>query len=267
MPHPNGWTGKTALITGASSGIGAAAARLLAERGLTVLLTARRAERLEQVAAQITAQGGHAHLFPADLADPAQRLDLLSRVQTAFGCPDALVNNAGFGWYGYLHEMPWETAREQIEVNLSAPVHLTRLLLPDMLARRSGVIVNISSIAGGMPNQGVAIYAASKAFLDSFTTSLHRELVGSGVSAGTVRPGPVASEFFDEARRLPNGRSVPAEQFAVPPEQVARAVWSMLRRPRRCIYVPGILALTPWLEHLFPWAIDLLGPLLLRRKQ
>ncbi len=163
--------------------------------------------------------------------------------------------------------MPWPTSRDQIAVNLVAPAHLIHLVLPSMLARRSGAIINISSITGGMPIQGVAVYAASKAFLDSYTTSLHRELRGSGVAAGTIRPGPVASEFFDEARRLPNGRSVPAEEFAVAPELVARAVWSMLRRPRRCIYVPGILALTPWLEHLFPWAIDLLGPLLLRRRR
>jgi short-subunit dehydrogenase len=266
MPHITAWTEKTALITGASSGIGAAAARLLAGKGLTVLLTARRVERLNRLCAQIAAAGGRALVFPADLASPEQRLRLVTEVQSACGCPDVLINNAGFGWYGYFKDMPWPTACDQIEVNLIAPAHLVRLFLPAMLERRSGAIVNISSIAGGMPNQGVAIYAAGKAFVDSFTTSLHRELRGSGVTAGSIRPGPVASEFFAQARRSPNSRPVPAERFAVPPEQVARAVWFILRRPRRCLYVPGILALSPWLEHLFPWVIDLLGPLLLRRR-
>jgi short-subunit dehydrogenase len=260
------WAGKTALITGASSGIGAAAARLLAKKGLTVLLTARRIERLEQLCAEIVTAGGQAQIFPADLTQEIEREALALQVNGACGCPDVLINNAGFGWYGYYADMPWETAQGIIRVNIEAPAHLVRLFLPAMRARKSGMIINISSIAGGMPNQGVAAYGASKAFLDAFSTSLHRELRGSGVHACSVRPGPVSSEFFEQALNSPNGRAVPAEVFAVPPERVAACIWSVMQWPRRSAYVPGILALSSWLEPLFGWVIDLLGPLLLRRK-
>lgn len=261
------WAGKTALVTGASSGIGAATARLLAAKGMRVLLTARRAERLNALAREIEVAGGQANAFPADLEHAAERERLAAAVQAAHGCPDVLVNNAGFGWYGYFAEMPWETAGALMQVNVVAPVHLTALLLPEMLSRRWGMVVNVSSIAGGMPNQGVAVYAASKAFLNSFTSSVYRETRGSGVQVCAVLPGPVASEFFTQALRHPQGRAVPAEGFAVPPERVAGKVWSVLRRPRRFAYVPGVLGVTPWLEWFFGWAIDLAGPLLLRREK
>ncbi|HCE16954.1 MAG TPA: SDR family NAD(P)-dependent oxidoreductase [Anaerolinea thermolimosa] len=260
------WQGKTALITGASSGIGEAAARLLSRKGLRVILTARRVDRLEALAEEIIHAGGQADVRPADLSVEEERQRLAEAVMESTGCPDVLVNNAGFGWYGYYHDMPWETAQSMIRVNIEAPAHLTRLFLPAMLARGWGCILNISSIAGNMPNQGVAVYAASKAFLDSFTTSLYRETRGSGVQVCSIRPGPVSSEFFEQALRHPNGRAVPAERFAVPPQRVAECLWSVMNHPRRVAYVPPILALSPWLERLFGGVIDLLGPLLLRRE-
>lgn len=265
MKRVPSWQGKTVLITGASSGIGEAAARLLSGRGLHVLLTARRVDRLEALADEIIRAGGRAGVIPADLSVEEERQRLAEAVMESAGCPDALINNAGFGWYGYYHDMPWETAQKMIRVNVEAPAHLTRLFLPAMLARGSGYILNVSSIAGGMPNQGVAVYAASKAFLDSFTTSLYRETRGSGVQVCSIRPGPVSSEFFEQALLHPNGRAVPAERFAVPPQRVAECLWSVMNRPRRVAYVPSILALSPWLERLFGGVIDLLGPLLLRR--
>lgn len=266
MKHVQSWQGKTALITGASSGIGEATARLLSRQGLHVLLTARRADRLESLADEIIHAGGRASVIPADLSVEEERRRLAEVVLKSGGCPDVLVNNAGFGWYGYYHTMPWETVQSMIRVNLEAPAHLTRLFLPAMLARGSGFILNISSIAGNMPNQGVAVYAATKAFLDSFTTSLYRETRGSGVQVCSIRPGPVSSEFFEQALRRPNGRAVPAERFAVPPQRVAECLWSVMNHPRRTVYVPSIMALSPWLERLFGGVIDLLGPLLLRRK-
>uniref|UniRef100_A0A7C4PEL8 SDR family oxidoreductase n=1 Tax=Anaerolinea thermolimosa TaxID=229919 RepID=A0A7C4PEL8_9CHLR len=265
MKRVPSWQGKTVLITGASSGIGEAAARLLSGRGLHVLLTARRVDRLEALAEEIIRAGGRAGVIPADLSVEEERQRLAEAVTESAGCPDALINNAGFGWYGYYHDMPWKTAQKMIRVNIEAPAHLTRLFLPAMLARDSGYILNVSSIAGGMPNQGVAVYAASKAFLDSFTTSLYRETRGSGVQVCSIRPGPVSSEFFEQALLHPNGRAVPVERFAVPPQRVAECLWSVMNRPRRVAYVPSILALSPWLERLFGGVIDLLGPLLLRR--
>ncbi len=257
---------KRVLITGASSGIGAAFARFLAEKGWYVILTARREERLAALSREIQEQGGHADFLAGDISRADFREDLMQTVQ-AQGNLDVLVNNAGFGWYGYFSRMQWEDARNMLAVNMEAMAHLTRLVLPHMLARKAGHIINISSVAGGLPNQGIAMYSASKAFVDAFTTSLYRELHGSGVTASAMRLGPVKTEFYDQARQMENGGSVPAEQFGIPVERVNRALWRLLRHPRRFVYVPGWLSLTRWVEPLFGALIDPLGPLLLRKDQ
>lgn len=260
------WSGKTALITGASSGIGAALARFLAEKGLRVLLSARREDRLLELAREIGGQSGRVLAFTADVSKPAERLKLFESVAKSHKV-DILINNAGFGWYGYFSRMPWETARQLIAVNMEAVAHLTSLFLPGMQARKRGHIINIGSIAGGFPNQGVAMYSASKAFLDAFTTALHCELRGSGVHASVMRLGPVKTEFFDQARGLENGGSVPAESLAVGVEKVNQALWRLLQYPRRVVYVPGWLWISKFAEPVFGNIVDLFGPLLLRRTE
>jgi hypothetical protein len=154
-----------------------------------------------------------------------------------------------------------------LAVNITAVAHLTSLFLPQMRRRDKGHIINIGSIAGGFPNQGVALYSASKSFLDAFTTVLHRELRGSHVSISVIRAGPVHTEFFDQAAHLANGSRIPAERFGISPEKVAERIWELIRRPRRVIYVPRALAVTPWIELMFGRVVDRLGPLLLRRGQ
>jgi uncharacterized protein len=264
----NPWKDKMALITGASAGIGSATARKLAAEGLTVLLVARRLDRLEALQKEIKGIGGKAFCFAVDLTQPEERKCLYDAVCRQFGGVDVLVNNAGLGYYGYTAEMPWQTAEAMMEVNIAALVQLTLLFLPVMEKRRTGHIVNIGSIAGKMPNQGVAMYSASKAFVDSFTTSVFRELKGTGVHMSVLRPGPVTTEFYDAAQRISAGsRRTPGEGGAVPAERVAKAVWSLIRHPRKVAYVPGILSISPWMEILFGWLIDQLGPLLLKRKQ
>jgi uncharacterized protein len=261
------FTGKTALITGASSGIGAATARRLATQGLKVILVARRAEKLEQLAEEIRASGGEAKIYVVDLSNDENINQLTLRLNQEGWMPDVLVNNAGFGWYGYFTGMAEETAVEMVQVNIRAAVLLTRRLLPHMQTNRFGAIINVGSIAGSMPNQGIALYSASKAFLDAFSTSLHREMRGSGVQVSVVRPGPVKTEFFQTARELPGGGTVPAERFSVSAERVADSIAELLEHPRRVDYVPRILVLSAWLEPLFGWLIDRIGPLLLRRRK
>lgn len=255
-----------AVITGASSGIGRHLAQRLAAAGYPVVLVARRADRLAELAAAIRETGGRADTITADLTDEAACVALCRQIIDQFGVPHVLVNNAGFGWYGFYSEMPWETAREMVAVNITAVACLTHAFLPAMRRARCGHIINISSIAGSIPSQGIAVYAATKAWVDAFTTALHRELRGSGVSVSTVKPGPVITEFFNTARSLPGGGSVPAERFSVRVDRVGDAVLSLLRRPRRAVYVPGILGLTPWVELAFGWIMDRIGPLLLKRK-
>ncbi len=257
--------GKTALITGASSGIGRQVALDLAALGLQVILVARRHDRLVSIQKEIENSGGKADYFVCDLEDENARRDLIAKLLKTRKI-DILINNAGFGWYGFYADMPWEIAQSLVEVNITAMLSLTRALLPGMRDRGYGHIINIGSIAGGFPNQGIAVYSASKAFMDAFTTALYREMHGSGVQVSVVRLGPVKTEFFDQAKNLPNGRKIPAEAFSIPVEKAARGVLLLLRTRKRYLYVPAVLSITVVVGLLFGSVIDSLGPLLLRKK-
>jgi len=125
--------------------------------------------------------------------------------------------------------------------------------------------VNVGSISGGFPSQGVAVYGASKSFLDSFTTALHRELGGSGVKVSILRAGPVQTEFCRTAASLPGGFHLPTEHIGISAQAVALAVLRLIKKPRRVLYVPSWLAITPWIEACFGRLIDQLGPLMLKR--
>jgi len=256
--------GKTALITGASSGIGRQVALDLAARGVRVMLVARREDRLVSIQREIESHGGEAIYHVCDLEDDNARRGLISHLLKDAPV-DILINNAGFGWYGYYADMPWEIARDLVQVNITAMLALTRALLPGMRDRGYGHIVNIGSIVGGFPNQGVAVYAASKAFLDAFSTALFREMKGSGVWVNALRLGPVRTEFFERAKNLPNGRKVPAETFSISVEKAARGVLRLLQSPKRYLYVPAVLSVTVIIGLLFGGLIDSLGPLLLRK--
>jgi short-subunit dehydrogenase len=259
---------KIVLITGASSGIGAATARLLAKKCMNVVLVARREDKLKNLTDEIKRGGGKACFIPADLTLPEDRHRVHDAILKRYGHVDILINNAGIGYYGYASEMPWSTAVELIELNVAALVQLTLMFLPEMKKYGTGHVINISSIAGGLPNQGIAMYSASKAFVDAFTTSLYRELKGTKIHASTVRPGPVSTEFFDTAQNVSKGgRRTPGEAGAISPERVARHIARLVDHPRRVVYVPRIMVVSPWLEILFGWMIDLIGPVLLRRKK
>ena len=241
---------KIVVITGASSGVGASFAKFLAQAGLHVVLAARREERMKDITTTIIAEGGKASFFTADLSREKERESLFNKINAEVGDIDILINNAGFGWYGYYSEMPWKLVKQMMAVNLMGMLHLTNLFMPGMLALGKGHIINIGSIAGGLPNQGIAVYAASKSFMDAFTTSLHRELRGSGVQASVMRLGPVKTEFYDQARELKNGRSIPAEKYAISTEQVDSALWRLINHPQRGVYVPGWLFVSRYAESI-----------------
>ncbi len=264
--HPPEWQNKVAVITGASSGIGAATARKLARQGLHVVLVARRFERLSQLAEEIRSSGGTASIIAADLSTEAGRELVFSQVEAEFGHVDVLVNNAGLGWYGFGTEMPWTIASEILQVNVAAAVHFTLLFLKKMRALGSGHIINIGSISGSLPSQGVALYGATKSFLDNFTTALYRELTGTRLHVSVVRAGPVLTEFCDTAASLDGGHHLPTERIGVSAETIADQVWKLLEHPRRVVYVPKWMGITPYIENTFGWLIDRLGPLLLRRQ-
>jgi len=258
---------KTALVTGASSGIGSAISKFLAKKGLTVILSARRNEKLDELVSAIRHDGGKAFAIPADLSKTEDREKLVRESIQKTGKIDFLVNNAGFGWYGYSEKMPWDLAKNMIKVNLESVIHLTSMILPTMIQRCEGFIINIGSIAGDMPNQGIALYGATKAFLSSYSSALFRELKGKNVHISIIKPGAIATDFFRSAKKLTNALPVPAERFGLKPERVAKMVWSLIQRPRKQAYVPGYLSIMPSIEYFFGWIIDILGPLLLKRSQ
>ncbi|MRS04087.1 SDR family NAD(P)-dependent oxidoreductase, partial [bacterium] len=150
---------KNVLITGASSGIGAITAEFLASKGFTVLLVARRKEKLAALVEAIQKQGGKAFFFEADLSIEQARVDLMDRLKLENLLPDILINNAGFGWYGHYETMSWQTGSDLIAINIEAVAHLSHLVLPGMLHRGYGHIINIGSVAGKLPEQGIALYS------------------------------------------------------------------------------------------------------------
>src|SRR6266850_2888803 len=195
----------TALITGASAGLGAEYAKLFAADKHDLILVARRRDRLETLARELTAsQGVKARVVPADLgaADGATRV--IEEVTRLGVDVDFLVNNAGFGTSGAFAELELARQLEMIQVNVTSLVTLTRAFLPAMLARRQGRILNVGSTAGFPPGPGMAVYYATKAFVNSFTEALAFELRGTGATATVSCPGATATEF---GRVAGNGKS------------------------------------------------------------
>jgi short-subunit dehydrogenase len=135
-----------------------------------------------------------------------------------------------------------------------------------MTKRNRGHIINVGSISGSIPSQGIAMYAASKSFVDAFSTALHRETRGTNVKVSVVRAGPVKTEFCDSALGRQNGGHIPTERMGVTSEHVADRIRELLLHPKRIVYIPRWLRIVPWFELSFGWLEDLIGPLLLKRQ-
>jgi len=227
----------TAAVTGASSGIGRAFARELARRGCDLLLIARRLERLEDLAGELSsACGVSAEAWPADLS----RDDDVSRLQRRLaGTPDleVLVNNAGFGVRGSFLDADPDRQLEMIAVHVVASVRLVRAALPPMLARGRGAVINVSSLAGFRGLPGRATYSATKAYLNRFSEALQGELAGTGVRVQALCPGFTRTEFHDAPELRRARREVP-EWLWMDPEAVVAASLKALRG-RRVICIPG----------------------------
>lgn len=191
---------KTALITGASSGIGREFAKLAAKDGRDVVLVARRVERLEELGRELTQRFGvAARAVAADLADPASPARIFRDATDQGSDVDLLVNGAGLGVHGFFAQTSLEKELETVRVNVLALTELTKLFLPGMLGRRRGVIVNVASTAAFQPGPFMAVYYATKAYVLSFTEGLAEELRGTGVTATALCPGPTITEFQERA--------------------------------------------------------------------
>jgi short-subunit dehydrogenase len=193
-------TAKTALVTGASAGLGTHFARLFAQDGHDLVLVARRRDQLDQLATELRqAHGIHTTVIAADLTDPKAPLHLHEELIRAGIELEFLVNNAGFGTSGTFAELDLARELNLIELNIKALTHLTGLVLPAMVARRSGRILNVSSAAAFLPGPFMATYYASKAYVLNFTEALAYELHGTGVTATVLCPGATATEFAQVA--------------------------------------------------------------------
>jgi uncharacterized protein len=211
--------GQRALVTGASSGIGRALAVELARLGADLVITARREERLEELAAQLRAEVGvQVHVEPLDLAAPGAAAELVRRVDAAGLQIDLLINNAGLGPHRPFVDTPWDRLHMMLQVNVMALVELTRLLVPAMVSRGRGRVMNVASIGAFLPVPSYAVYGGTKALVRNFTEALDAELKGTGVRAIVVCPGGTRTEFMtvnDEAlNRLGDLASMSAERCA-----------------------------------------------------
>lgn len=200
MPLPAPSSKTAALVTGASAGIGAELARQLARRGHALVLVARRKDRLERLAAELTAEHSvRAETLGCDLSKASSRQRLPSRIASLGLTIDVLVNNAGFATGGAFHLSDPARELDQLRVLVEAPLTLCSAFLPAMVRRGSGAVLNVASTAGMQPLPYSAGYSAAKAYILTFTEALHHELRGSGVTVTALAPGPVDTEFWQVA--------------------------------------------------------------------
>jgi short-subunit dehydrogenase len=230
MEDAHEFNGRWALVTGASAGIGAALARELAAHGAKLILTARRKDRLESLAAELAARGTEVRVVVADLNDPAAPEQIYAATEGAGVAVEILINNAGLGQYGAFYNSPVEQELSQVRVNCEAMVRLTRLFLPRMVERGRGWVLIVASTASFQPVPYITTYAATKAFDRFFALGLAAEAARLGVKVTALCPGSTESEFFDVARAGAfKGRKM---QTA---EEVARLGIAALARGRRVL--------------------------------
>ena len=235
-----------ALVTGASSGIGAALARELAARGAKLILTARRRDRLEALAAELAAKGADTRILLADLNDPDAPQQIYEATEAAGLTVDILVNNAGLGQYGAFYASPIEQELSQVRVNCEAVVRLTRLFVPQMVKRRRGWMLVVASTASFQPIPYMTTYAATKVFDRFFAQALAAEVARFGVTVTALCPGPTDSEFFEVARAGAFRRHMQAAP------EVARIGIHALARGRHTV-IPNVSdRLTAFLAQLLP---------------
>jgi uncharacterized protein len=245
---------QTALITGASGGIGEALARRFARGGFNLVLVARSEAKLQALAQELGGSHGvSARALACDLADPTSPEQLAQELAAQGIAVDILVNNAGFATYGRFAELDRNGELHMLQVNVVALTHLTHLLLPDMIARGRGRVLNVASTAAFMPGPLMAVYYASKAFVLSFSTALHNELQGSGVTVTALCPGPTSTGFQARAQmeesRLIRSRTL----MGVDAVADAGYVGALRGMP---VVIPGLLnRIQTFLPRLLPYPV------------
>ncbi len=250
--------GKVVLITGASSGFGASAAHLFAREGAKVVLAARRLDRLQKLADEIQDQGGEALAVPVDVVNLDEVKVMVQTTLDLYGQIDILFNNAGFGRLDWLENLDMKRDIEtQIAVNLTGLIHVTHMILPHMIERGEGHIINMSSVIGWTAMPLYSVYAATKFGVRGFTDALRREVRHFDIHVSGIYPGPAATEFTQHTSKKSDTNifSIPA-WMEMTSEFVAEQVVKVAKRPRRTIILPWWFALIIWSDNHFPHISD-----------
>lgn len=250
-------SGNIAVVTGASGGIGAATARALAEKGAHVVLMARRAEALNELASQIRMLGHKASPYAVDLSQPAAVAQAALRIKSEVGPPAIVVNNAGMGVWRFIEETTPEQAMAMMALPYFAAFSVTRAFIPDMLRAKRGHIVCVNSPASRFAWPGACAYTAARFALKGFTEALRSDLYGTGVRVTHFVAGHTASDYWKHnpgsEERLPKiARLSPT----ITPEQAAAALVHGIERNSREVVVPFMTKLFFWQHALFPWAVE-----------
>lgn len=250
-----GIEGSCALITGASAGIGREFARQLTGRAGALVLVARRLERLEELRDELTKRDPNlnVHVRAVDLSQPSEVEELCAWLEREKIAIDFLINNAGLGDRGVFATGDPQRVNEMLFVNVFALTVLTRAFLPAMIERRRGAILNVSSSAGFLPIEKLAVYAASKAYVTSFSEAIRAELHGTGVAVAALCPGPVHTEFGQVARRNPTKPDRSGPEFVhVRVEEVVRAGLDAVERGKPVVIPGSLMKIAMFLARLTP---------------
>jgi short-subunit dehydrogenase len=259
--------GKVVLITGASSGFGEDTARLFANEGCKVVLAARRLEKLQELAADIQSKGGEAIAIPVDLNEPAEIEVMVQTAIDLYERIDILFNNAGFGLFDWFENLdPERDVATLIRVNLIGTILVTRAVLPDMIERGSGHIVNMCSVAGLIASPLITTYSASKYGVRAFTDALRREVAALGIKVSGIYPGPAGTEFGTHLKktriRYTINRFLDVRMTS---SYVARRVVDVAKHPRRSLVIPWWFNIITTFDTLFPIVVDWILYLFVKR--
>ena len=256
---PKTLTDKVVLITGASSGFGEEAARQFAKEGCIVVLASRRMQRLTELAEQIRAEGGQALAVGLDVSEQAQIDEAVKTVLDKFGKIDILFNNAGYGSMDWLETLdPAADIDTQINVNLRGLIQVSRAVLPAMLARRAGTIINMSSVAGLIAAPMYSIYCATKYGVRGFTEALRREVAPFGIQVCGIYPGPAVTDFGQQPGRenaIKQNLKTPGWIY-MSSDSVARRIVGLAKHPKRALVIPWWFRPIIVIDSLLPGLVD-----------
>ncbi len=249
---------KTVIITGGSEGVGAAAARMFAEAGANLMLVARSKKNLEATADALRDKT-RVEIFPMDVADEDACVDLFKKAQFEFGRVDVLINNAGFHARGLVKDVPAADLGRIIDVNLKAPIVLSRLALPYMQEVGGGAIINVASLHGRLASVGATTYSASKFGLRIFSLAMHEEMRDSGIKVAVVSPGPIDTGFIME--NLDDSADIVFSQPISTADDVAQTILDLCGNNIREQAMPVSCGILSTVAYIAPWICKLLRPM------